>query len=67
MTQLTNPTNEQELRELFVKHGYPKMTQAELELIPAILDWHTNAEFEAFLNEHADDIRIAYRVMEQVS
>lgn len=32
--------NTQELRELFVKHGYPKMTQAELELIPAITDWH---------------------------
>lgn len=32
--------SEQELRELFVKHGYPKMTQAELELIPAILKWN---------------------------
>ena len=38
-----------ELRELFVKHGYPKMTQAELELIPAILDWH-NKQVEEVLD-----------------
>jgi len=50
-----NPTNEQELRELFVMYGYPRLTQAELKLIPAIEHYiiadRKRVELEARLNE----------------
>lgn len=31
------------------------------------VDWYTNAEFEKFCDENVDEIRIAYRNMEQVA